>query len=69
MNEKTTRGLNIPKTTMFRRLLQLGQLLDRLPEDDGAGDVDVEGADQPTLGDLHTIIHLRWQRIFRLRIL
>ena len=39
--------------------LQLGQLLDRLPEYDGASDVDVEGADQPALRDLHAIVHLK----------
>ena len=45
--------------TKSRYLLKLGQLLDRLPEDDSPGDMDVEGADQPALRDLHTIIHLR----------
>ena len=45
--------------TKSRYLLKLGQLLDRLPEDDSPGDMDVEGTDQPALGDLHTIIHLR----------
>ena len=43
-----------------RVLLELGQLLHRLPEDNGAGDVDVERANKPTLGNLYTVINLRW---------
>ena len=54
MNEKTNEKVSISR----KRLLQLGQLFDCLPEDDGASDMDVEGANQPTLGNLHTIIHL-----------
>ena len=41
-----------------RAFLELGQLLDRLPEDNSAGDVDVERANKPTLRNLYTVINL-----------
>merc|ERR1719474_708910 len=41
-----------------RVLLELGQLLHRLPEDHGAGDVDVERANEPTLRNLYTVVNL-----------